>query len=91
MMNRTTHELEREIRAARHLLQRLRDQVKVQIHLAELDAKEEWEALQPSLEELESTASDFTDATHAALQTAVARLKKIRASIAKAAAPRRPQ
>lgn len=44
-------------------LRRLRDEIRVQLHLAGLDAKSFWEGLEPKLAEVESKLEHGVDAT----------------------------
>jgi lipid II:glycine glycyltransferase (peptidoglycan interpeptide bridge formation enzyme) len=80
-MNSTTTELKAEIWKSLDLMRTLRDEVRVKLHLASLDAKDEWNALEPQLARLEQSASELTEATHKALCSAVQRLGKIRKSL----------
>lgn len=72
-------------------LQTLRDEVRLKIHLAGMDAKDEWNRLEQKMPELESqvgrTAEDLGEVTRSALETsisdAIRRLEKVRASLEK--------
>ena len=63
-------------------LETLRDEIRVRIHLAGMEAKDSWNELEPRLTALEAQAKDARDqATHAVKETAtelVASLKKLR-------------
>jgi hypothetical protein len=80
-MSHTAHELKQEIRKSLTLLRTLRDEVRVKLHLAGMDAKDEWRKLEPTLEQAERTASEFTEATRTALAEAIKRLAKLRSSL----------
>jgi len=55
----------------------LRDEIRVQLHLASLDAKREWdEKLEPKVLEAEGVAKQATEATKAALDEVVTRLER---------------
>ena len=77
-MNQTTTELKTEIERSLVAMQTLRDEVRVRLHLAGMEAKDEWKKLEPHLEEVERTAEAFTDATGRAIDDAVARLRRLR-------------
>lgn len=54
----------------------LRDEIRVQLHLASLDAKREWdERLEPKVLEAEGAAKHASEATKAALEEVVSRLE----------------
>ncbi|MEZ4381160.1 MAG: hypothetical protein R3A79_07415 [Nannocystaceae bacterium] len=44
-------------------LRTMRDELKVKLHLAGMDAKEAWKELEPRLEAVEKQASEITEAT----------------------------
>jgi uncharacterized protein YhaN len=77
-MSQTTTELKNEIEKSLDLMRTLRDEVRVKLHLAGMDAKDEWKKLEPHLTEVERTADKFTEATRAAVSDAVKRLSKLR-------------
>lgn len=55
----------------------LRDEIRVQLHLASLDAKQEWnEKLEPKVLEVEGAAKQATEASRAAIEDLVGRLEK---------------
>lgn len=57
-------------------LQTLRDEVKVQLHLASLDAKKEWdEVLSPKVFELEQSAKSLSEPTRAKAKELVSRVE----------------
>ena len=60
-------------------LQTLRDELKVRIHLASMEAKDAWNELLPKLEHAEKLAEGtVVDATRVALDDAIAGLKQLR-------------
>lgn len=70
-MNETKarQDLKSELERGAVALRTLRDQIRVQLHLGQLDARGEWERLAPKLEEtLERAKSDLSEATRKALQ-----------------------
>jgi hypothetical protein len=87
-MSQARNDLKAEFDKSLAQLQTLRDQVRVKIHLAGLDAKAEWTKLQPRLEAAEKTAveaaakaaGDVSAATKSAVDDAVKALKEFRAN-----------
>jgi hypothetical protein len=80
-MSQTTTDLKNELTKGLTYLQTLRDEVRVRLHLAGMEAKAEWNTLEPHLFEVEQAAKQATESSHHALIAAVARLKKLRESL----------
>ena len=80
-MSHTTEELKSEIQKSLGLMRTLRDEVRVKLHLAGLDAKDEWKKLEPQLEHIEHVAVELTEATRAAAADAGKKLNAIRAKL----------
>ncbi len=84
-MSQTTKELKNEVKRSISLLYTLRDEVKVKLHLAGMDAKDEWRKLEPQIAKLEAgvdqAAEEMSGATQEAVDDIVKRLQKIRASL----------
>ncbi len=76
-MSQSTTELKQEIQKNLGQLRTLRDEVRVKVHLAGMDVKQEWDKLEPQLAELERAASDFSETTRKAVSEAVKRLNKL--------------
>lgn len=54
----------------------LRDEVKLHLHLASLDAKQEWnDKLEPRIHQVQATASEATEASKTAVHDLVAHLE----------------
>ncbi len=71
-----THHIKEEVDKNLARLRTLRDEVKVQIHLASLDAKKEWdEVLSPKVLELEQSAKTFSEPTRTRVKELVQRLE----------------
>ncbi len=81
MSQTTTAELKNEIHKSLERLRALRDEVRVQLHLAGMDAKDEWSKLEPQLEDAERKAHEFTEATRHALTEAVKKVTELRARL----------
>jgi hypothetical protein len=80
-MSQTTTDLKDELKKGLDHLQTLRDEVRVRLHLAGLEVKDEWNKLEPHLFEVEQAAKEVSESSHRAVSEAVARLKKLRESL----------
>jgi uncharacterized protein YhaN len=80
-IHETTTELKNEIQKSLGLMRTLSDEVRVKMHLAGMDAKKEWQLLEPRLFDVEQAACNFTEATRTAVTDAVKRLSKLRSSL----------
>jgi hypothetical protein len=80
-MSETTIELKREFAKSVDLMRTLRDEVRIKLHLAGMDAKQEWLELEPRIAEVEQAAHQFTAASHTAARDLVGRLSKLRACL----------
>jgi hypothetical protein len=81
VMKQTATDLKHEIEKSLGNMRTLRDEIRVRLHLAGMDAKDEWRKLEPQVAEVEKVASDFSEATHKAVSEAVKRLSKLRSSL----------
>jgi hypothetical protein len=77
-IDETKAELKEDLKRGLAHIQTLRDEVKVRLHLASLDVKEEWNKLEPHLLDVEKAAREATEASRRAVGDAVEKLKKIR-------------
>ncbi len=79
-MNTPTRDLKVELVKSAALLRKMRDEVRVQLHLGGLEVKQEWNKLEPRLESaLDRAAKDVSEASRTAiveLTDAVRRLRK---------------
>jgi hypothetical protein len=82
-MNQTAPERSDELREGIDRLRALRDEVRVRVHLAGMDAKDEWRELAPRLDALERAAGEASAATREALSEAIGRLTEPRSSLIK--------
>ena len=80
-MSETTRELKKELEKSLGLLRTLRDEVRVKLHLASMDIKDQWKKIEPHLQDAEKAAEQASDASRAALTEAVKKLEKFRASL----------
>jgi hypothetical protein len=80
-MSDTTRELKNELKKSLDLFRTLREEVRVKLHLGGMDVKEQWNKLEPRLEDVERKAEELTDASRAAVAEAVKRLRKLSSSL----------
>ncbi len=84
-MNQDQTQQKSEVQNNLDRLQTLRDEVKVRLHLAGMDAKDTWNKLEPRIDDVErqvaKAADELTDATRAALNDVIGRLQKLRDSL----------
>jgi hypothetical protein len=73
-MNTNSEQLQTDIKKAITQLRTLRDEARVKIHLASMDARDAWDKLQPKLVEAEVAAEKASKAT---LDTIEATAKKL--------------
>jgi len=79
--NRTAAALKEEVKKGLDHLRTLRDEVRVRLHLAGMEARDEWNKLEPHLFEVEQAAHEASETSRRAVADAVERLKKLRASL----------
>jgi hypothetical protein len=79
--NRAAAELKDEVKKGLEQLTTLRDEVRVRLHLAGMEVKDEWNKLEPHLFDVEQSAKEATESSRRALAEAVDRLKKLRESL----------
>ncbi len=80
-MSQTKIDLKNEIQTTSAQMRTLSDEIRVRLHLAGMDAKDEWVKLEPKIVEIERVAMEFTETTRAAVADAVKRLTKLRSSM----------
>jgi hypothetical protein len=76
-------DLQAEIKKGLEHLQVLRDEVRVQLHLAGLEAKDRWNKLEPKIDAVERAAVEATEASRDAVKEAITSLKDFRSSLRK--------
>jgi lipid II:glycine glycyltransferase (peptidoglycan interpeptide bridge formation enzyme) len=74
-------DLKSEMKKGVDLLKTLRDEVKVKLHLAGMDVKDQWAKLEPELSKVERAADQATEASKKLLDETLKRLKSIRDSL----------
>jgi hypothetical protein len=68
-----TNDVKAEVKKGLDRLTTLRDEAKVHLHLASLDAKQEWEKLEPRIDELQAKASDLGETSRATIRELIDR------------------
>ena len=74
-------DLKAEMKKGVDLLRTLRDEVKVKLHLAGMDAKDQWAKLEPELAKVERAADQATESSKKLMDETLKRLKSIRDSL----------
>jgi len=74
-------DLKSEMKKGVDLLKTLRDEVKVKLHLAGMDVKDQWAKLEPELSKVERAAEQATESSKKLMDDALNRLKSIRESL----------
>jgi hypothetical protein len=82
-MSQTTDDLKDDLKKGLSVLQTLRDEVRVKLHLAGMNAKDQWKSLEPHLAEIEQAAGDISESSRAAVTDAVNKLKTFRDTLGK--------
>ncbi|WP_394827424.1 hypothetical protein [Pendulispora albinea] len=80
-MGEITTNLKAEIQKGLSQIQTLRDEVRVRLHLAGMEVKDEWQKLEPRVEEIERRAEEVTDATKTAVEDVLQKLSNLRKSL----------
>jgi predicted nucleic acid-binding Zn-ribbon protein len=80
-MSDTANDLKTELKKGLSQLQTLRDQVRMRLHLANMDLKDQWNKLEPHLADVEKKAADASEASRNLLNEAVKKLEKFHSSL----------
>jgi predicted nucleic acid-binding Zn-ribbon protein len=80
-MSDTANDLKTALKKGLSQLQTLRDEVRVKLHLANMDLKDQWNKLEPHLADVEKKAADATEASRSLINEAVKKLEKFRSSL----------
>lgn len=62
-------------------LQTMRDEIRVRIHLAGMDAKDAWNKLEPAVYEAERLVEEVSEEARTAMNELVAKARELRASL----------
>jgi hypothetical protein len=83
-----TEDVKSEVNKGIERLTTLRDEVKLHLHLASLDAKQEWnEKLEPRISEVQSSAHQVSDASRVAVTELVRRVERFYAKLRGTSSP----
>jgi hypothetical protein len=78
----TAQEIKAEVQKGIGLLKRLRDEIRVEMHLAGMEAKDRWQkTLEPRLGEIQRLASNATRQSREAVEQALKDFRAFRASL----------
>jgi len=80
-MGKAQDELKHQLQRGLDELRRLRDEIRLEIHLGSLEAKEKWEELEPRIRDVETMAKDISNASRRAVQEVVDSLRRFRESL----------
>ncbi|WP_437776569.1 hypothetical protein [Sorangium sp. So ce1097] len=80
-MSNITSDLKSDLTKSLESLQTLRDEIRVRLHLAGMEAKDAWGKLEPTLLDAEKLAEDVSETSRNALRDIVEKVKEFRASL----------
>jgi hypothetical protein len=80
-LEHSTKEIRSEVRNGLERLRALKDEARLQVHLASLDAKKRWDELQPQLQAVERTAEEASEASRKVIADGVKALEELLATI----------
>lgn len=80
-MGKAQDELKHQLQRGLEELRRLRDEIRLEIHLGSMEAKEKWEELEPRIRDVETMAKDISNASRRAVQEVVDSLRRFRESL----------
>ncbi|WP_437924938.1 hypothetical protein WMF37_38825 [Sorangium sp. So ce291] len=80
-MSNITSELKSDLTKSLESLQTLRDEIRVRLHLAGMEAKDAWNKLEPTLLDAEKLAGDVSETSRSALHDILEKVKAFRSSL----------
>ncbi|MGK4000490.1 hypothetical protein [Sorangium sp. So ce1024] len=80
-MSNITTDLKSDLTKSLESLQTLRDEIRVRLHLAGMEAKDAWGKLEPTLLDAEKLAEDVSETSRNALRDILEKVKEFRASL----------
>ncbi|WP_437314662.1 hypothetical protein [Sorangium sp. So ce385] len=80
-MSNITSELKSDLTKSLESLQTLRDEIRVRLHLAGMEAKDAWSKLEPTLLDAEKLAEDVSETSRNALRDILDKVKEFRSSL----------
>jgi hypothetical protein len=90
MTTQTSEDLKRHITQSVQLLKQLRDEIRVDVRLASVDAKARWDALEAKGGAAEKLGEDLSEASKTALKDMVDAFKRFKASLTPPVTPSTP-
>lgn len=88
MAKKRNDELKHQVGSRLDELRRLRDEIRLNIHLGGMDAKDRWERLEPRIMDAENLAKDISEASKRALQEVIDSVRRFRESLSPPHHPR---
>jgi chromosome segregation ATPase len=80
-MNPSTEQIRQQLHDSLQSLRTLRDEIRVDLHLAGMDAKDKWRQLEPRIEEAERFAREVSETSRTALEEIVTKFRAFRESL----------
>jgi chromosome segregation ATPase len=80
-MNPSTEQIRQQLHDSLQSLRTLRDEIRVDLHLAGMEAKTKWRELEPRLEEAERFAREVSETSRTALDEILAKFRAFRESL----------
>lgn len=77
----STRDLKQDVKDGLAALKTLRDEIRVNLHLAGMDARDEWKKIEPRFGEVENLAKKATEASRAAVTELVKTLQEFRKNL----------
>ncbi len=78
-----TEQVKDSLHESLEMLKTLRDEIRVEMHLASMDAKAKWKELEPRFEDAERRAKELGEASKVAVQEALKKFREFRDSLGK--------
>ena len=85
----TTAEIKSHVAQTVHLLKQLVDEIRVELHLAGMEAQTQWEAFAPKLAKAEQAGHQLSESARHVLNDTVDELKAFKAALIKQARARK--
>jgi hypothetical protein len=80
-MSQATQELKAELRKNLDTLRTLRDEIRVQVHLAGMEVKDAWNNLEPKLFEAEKLVEEVTEASRHRMNEILKKFQEFQATL----------
>jgi hypothetical protein len=85
MLTTGRENLKRSLEYSFNELKRLRDEIRVQVHLGGLELKKTWQELEPSMERAEAYLQEVTEVSEKAMHDLLIRARQLRAEVTRIA------